>query len=295
MIFWKQFRGENFRELSGRYEERELKDSGLYRQILDAGYELEILGLLKQIVYQDMDTYFDVSTASGVLYFQMLDFLLNSEKPVFGMIHILNETHEPYISPEAGLENTTFEFSDSYESAANRIAVSAEYMDEVIDFYDSLLGEKVINIYMSDHGKWEDIDRRRYKDEAMHTILGVTNTGICGKVERLFCYRDFDKLVSWTLEMAKPEEMFFNDIPIYSERFKAAIKARTDDMEEICAGYNGLNTRTDKYLCLENGKEYYWLKEEGETENYIHDRKYEARIKQLRSRCIELRDAMLEH
>lgn len=293
MIFWKQFRGENAAGTPGGYDKRNLKDSELYNRIQDAGYELEIFGFLKQIIDKDADTCFAMPTASGALYFQMLNVLLNSEKPVFSMVHILNETHEPYMSPEAGLENTSFEFSDSYESAAKRITISASYMDEVIDFYDSLLGEQVINIYMSDHGKWEDIDRRRYKDEAMHTILGITNIGVHGTVERLFSYRDFYKLAGWVLEMAGPEEMFFNDIPVYSKHLKIGIMERTGDTEEICAGYSGVNTRTDKYVCLDNEKEYYLLKKDGETENHMDDRKYADRINRLRMRYLKLRNAML--
>lgn len=293
MIFWKQFREENAAGTPGGYDKRNLKDSGLYNRIQDAGYELEIFGYLKQILDKDADNCFAATTASGVLYFQMLNALLNSEKPVFSMVHILNETHEPYMSPEAGVENTSFEFSDSYESAAERITISAAYMDELIDFYDSLLGEQVINIYMSDHGKWEDIDRRRYKDEAMHTILGITNIGVRGTVERLFPYRDFDKLVGWVLEMAGPEEMFFDDLPIYTKHLRIGIMERKGDTEEICTGYIGINTRTDKYICLDNEKEYYLLKKDGETENHMDDRKYVERISRLRMRCLQLRDAML--
>lgn len=294
MIFWKEFRKEG--NGGGRYEERELKDSELYQGILSEGYGFEVCGYLNQILYKDYSQDCNKeNVASGMHYFRMMNRILNSEKPVVGIVHILNETHEPYMSPEADGENRAFEFYDSYGSAQKKIELSAQYIDDVIDFYDRLLGKNVINIYMSDHGKWEDIDRRRFKDEAMHTLLGITNIGVCGKVKRLFCYQDFSKLMRWVLQMAKPEEMFFNDIPIYSEGFKTVIRERTKAYEEICAGYCGLNFADEKYVCLENGTEYYYKKSDGESRNYIADEECRERVEYLRFRCRECKKSVLEN
>lgn len=292
MMFWKEFRKE--RNSVQKYEEKEMKESELYQKIVTEGYHFEICGYLNQILFKDYSQdYNKENVASGVHYFRMLNYILNSEKPVFGIVHVLNEAHEPYMSPEAGWENRAFEFYDSYKLAQEKIELSARYIDDVMDFYDSLFGDGMINIYMSDHGKWEDIDRRRFKDEAMHTLLGVTNAGICGKMERLFCYHDFDKLVQWTLEAAKPEEMFFNDIPIYSEGFKTVIRERAEEYEEICAGYSGLNFVDEKYVCLDNGNEYYYKKSDGESRNYIDDEEYRERVKYLRSRCAGYKKTVL--
>ncbi len=293
MIFWKEFRkGGN---AARRYEEKNIEDSELYKKITSAGYSFKVCGYLEQILYKDYSQDFNKeNVASGVHYFRMLNSILNSEKPVVGMIHILNETHEPYMSPEADWENRTFEFYDSYSSAQKKIEMSARYIDEVMDFYDKLLGDGMIHIYMSDHGKWEDIDRRRFKDEAMHTLFGITNAGVCGEVKRLFSYQNFDKLMDWILETAKPEEMFFNDIPIYSEGFKTVIRERAVEHEEICAGYCGLNFAEEKYVCLESGMEYYYKKADGESHNYITDDKCRDRVEYLRARCSELKKTILE-
>ena len=286
MIFWKEFR--KGRSVSRSYEEKEMEESELYKKIISEGYHFEICGYLNQILFKDYSQdYNRENVVSGMHYFRMLNYILNSEKPVFGIVHVLNEAHEPYMSPEVDWENRAFEFYDSYKSAQEKIVLSARYIDDVMDFYDSLFGDGMINICMSDHGKWEDIDRRRFKDEAMHTLLGVTNAGICGKMERLFCYHDFDKLVQWVMEAAKPEEMFFNDIPIYSEGFKTVIRERAEEYEEICEGYCGLNFANEKYVCLENGTEYYYKKSVGESQNFIDDEECRERVKYLRSRCVE--------
>lgn len=291
MIFWKEFRKD--RNVFRGYEEKKMEDSELYQKIVSEGYHFEICGYLNQILFKDYSRdYNKENVVSGMHYFRMLNCILNSEKPVFGIVHVLNEAHEPYMSPEADWENRAFEFYDSYRSAQEKIVLSARYADDVMDFYDGLFGDGMISIYMSDHGKWEDIDRRRFKDEAMHTLLGVTNTGICGKVERLFCYHDFDKMVRWVLEAAKPDEMFFNDIPIYSEGFKTVIRERAEEHEEICAGYCGLNFADEKYVCLENGREYYYRKSDGESRNYIEDEEYRERVEYLRSRCDECKKSV---
>ena len=89
------------------------------------------------------------------------------------------------------------------------------------------------------------------------------------------------------MEAAKPEEMFFNDIPIYSEGFKTVIRERAEEYEEICEGYCGLNFANEKYVCLENGTEYYYKKSVGESQNFIDDEECRERVKYLRSRCVE--------
>lgn len=297
MIFWKEFRGiadENFRNRNGEYEEKTLEDSGLYKKIRQADYDFQVCGYVKQILEQEAvgTEMCEFSVATTVHYFQMANKLLNTTKPIFGIVHILNETHEPYISPEAGLENKSFEFQAPYEESEDKIQISATYADEMMDFYAKLLGDKMIGIYMSDHGKWEDIDRRRYKDMAMRTILGITNIGMKGQVERVFSYQYFLELVDWVLKMAKPETMFFNDLPIYSEGFKAAIRERTEDVMEIYSGYKGVNTSIDKYVQLDNGEEYYFLKSEHEKSNHIHNMKYRERVDTLREQCQKLEEKL---
>lgn len=292
MIFYKEFWKRE--SVVGKCEDRVIEDSALYQNIESEEYKFEIFGNLKQVLYNDYSQEYNAeNVVTTIHYFRLLNFILNSESPIVGMIHISCETHEPYMSPEVDWENRAFEYYDSYISAQKKIVASALYIDEVMGFYDDLYGSGTINIYMSDHGKWEDVDRRRFKDEAMHTLLGVTNAGICGSVNRLFSYQDFDKLIKWVLEMAKSEEMFFNDVPIYSEGLKAVINERVQENEEICAGYCGLNSPDDKYVCLDNGTEYYYKKTYGESQNNIDDKDYKERVEYLRHRCNELKKAFL--
>ncbi len=300
MIFWQEFRGitdENSQSVDCKYKEKRLEDSQLYQNIKCSDYDFQVCGYVKQILEKESvgTEMCEFSVASTVHYFQMLNKLLNASKPIFGIIHILNETHEPYVSPESGLDNKSFEFQSAYGESKEKIQISAAYADEIMDFYTKLMGDNIVGIYMSDHGKWEDIDRRRYQDIAMHTILGITNLGIKGRVERIVSYQHFGDIVEWVLKMATPEEMFFNDLPIYSEGFKAAIRERTEDVMEIYSGYKGVNTSRDKYVQLDNGEEYYFLKSENEKNNHIHDMAYEERINELREKCHRLEEKLYKN
>ena len=102
---------------------------------------------------------------------------------------------------------------------------------------------------MSDHGKWEDIDLRRYSDFAMHTFLSITNLGMKGKVSRVFSYEYFPELISHVICCASEErqEHFFGDMELRSSGFKAVINDRVretfqDDKDikeaysDICSG-----------------------------------------------------------
>lgn len=231
--------------------------------------------------------------ASSFHYWRFLRDLLLSEKPVLGIVHIFGETHEPYSSPESVVKNYSYEFYRSYNASKEKIRRSAAYADRVIQFYTELFGAKTVNLYMSDHGKWEDIDRRRYKDESMHTFLGITNLGIRGEVERMFSYQHFDLLIDWLLKMASQEEMFFCDLPIYSEGFKRAIMERGEENTEIVQGYTGVRTDLDKYVRLDSGQEYYFIQPD-ETHNRIQDPQHQKRIRYLKLRHETLKEKVIQ-
>ncbi len=190
------------------------------------------------------------------------------------------------------MKNMSYGFHKSYKTESEKIERSAAYADCVIDLYTKLLSVHTVNIYMSDHGKWEDTDRRRYKDNSMHTILGITNLGIRGEVERVFSYEHFDVLTDWVLKMAAPQEMFFCDYPIYSSGFRGAIMERGAGGTDICEGYSGVKTDIDQYICLDSGQEYYFTHCDGEH-NHIEKTEYLSRIQYLRMRHKEMKERII--
>ncbi len=231
----------------------------------------------------------------------MINQLINCDKPVFGIVASLVETHEPWMSPKCDIEDLSFSFEGNYSMIEDKVRISAEYYDKVIAFFDDIFTDATINIYMSDHGKWEDIALRRYSDFAMHSILSVTNIGIVGKVSKLFSYKYFSDLILQVVACAdrNRQEHIFGDTAIQSPNLRASIRNRiketcNDDKiieeiySDICNGYLGIKTDLDTYINIENGKEIYLLAKDDKKINRINEPQYEDRIHVLKKRLEEM-------
>ena len=286
-IFWQEFRKIGL-AAKGEYTPKDLNDSYLFNLIKDYGYEFESFGYIKKCLdpeYQYCEEA-EISTASCMLYLRLLNRVLKSNKPFFGIVHNYLETHKPYSCPWENIPGGAYVFANSYKELEEKINVSANYSDQTIDFYSDIMGDQSIGIYMSDHGKWGFIENRRYKDESMHVFLGIENMGIKAEVTRLFSLLDFNKLVEWILKSNEilQEEMIFGDIELYSESVRGIVERNQGDTEDICSGFIGVNTVTDKYCILDSGKEYYFLKEDKESFNHIANEKYRSRIEYLKNK-----------
>ncbi|MCM1425820.1 MAG: hypothetical protein NC118_04380 [Eubacterium sp.] len=173
----------NVRDIVRKIKQEGVLDSQLVSSIYKNGYEFIMGGsIVDDCLPEYKSEYTQRMTASTASYWDMLNRMLHSEKPVFGMISSTIETHEPWMSPKCDVGNPSFEFAGNYNIVEDKIKESAHYFDSVIAFFNDILTNNTINIYMSDHGKWEDISLRRYGDFAMHSILSITNMGITGKV-----------------------------------------------------------------------------------------------------------------
>lgn len=277
--------------------ERGLESSEIYQNILNNGYDFVMMGYMSEkCMPEKRNEYTQFMVASSVYYWNMLNHIIHTQKPVFGVIGCLSETHEPWMSPRTEPYNPSFEFNGRYSMSENKMQKSAQYFDKVVSFFSELFCPKTINIYMSDHGKWEDINLRRYSDYAMHTILGITNIGIMGKVTRIFSYRYFAEMIRWVMQCAHEEtsEHIFGDMEIRSTGFKSVIRNSIESFytneqdvaqiySDICCGYEGIKTARDTYIHLNNGNEIYYLNED-ERINRIDESKYGSRINSLRKK-----------
>lgn len=296
----------NTTNVSAIFLKGNITDSKLYNEILNNGYAFFLTGLIKLVCMPSKEKEFiPLMTASSVHYWNMINHIINSDKPVFGIIHSMAETHEPWMAPKCDEANPSFEFFGSYDMSKDKIKTAASYYDNVIDFFTNILTGNTINIYMSDHGKWEDINLRRYEDHALHTVLGITNMGIKGNVSRIFSYKYLFELICWIMKNATPNarKHFFGDMDIRSESFKAGIKNRvfnernnkTADctneetiFSDINSGFLGIKTDSDTYICLNNGREIYYLNSDIEKINRIMEVKYSSRIELLREKINQL-------
>lgn len=290
-IFWKEFRRIGS-AAKGKYMPKNLEESSLFKLIEKYGYEFEAFGYARKCLDVEFKYCEDaeLSTASSVWYLRMLNKILKTDKPCFGIVHVFLETHLPYACPWENITGGGYVFASNYKDLEKKIDISAQYADQVIDFYSDIVGKQAIGIYMSDHGKWGFTERRRYKDECMHIFLSIVNMGIKAEVSRVFSLLYFDHLVEWILKTndVLKEEMIFGDVELYSEGVRGFVKRKQGDTEDICAGFSGVNTAIDKYCILDNGKEYYLLKEDHEAINHIDNEKYSKRIEYLKDRLNDL-------
>lgn len=283
------------------FKNKGLEVSKLAKDIRNSGYEVLAAGdLVEDLMPRNKSEYTEWIAASSVYYWDMINQLINCDKPVFGVVTSLVETHEPWMSPKCDIEDPCFAFEGNYSMIGDKVKIAAEYYDKVIAFYDDLFTDATINIYMSDHGKWEDISLRRYSDSAMHSILSVTNMGMAGRVSRVFSYKYFSDLILQVVGCAdrSKQEHIFGDTAIQSPNFRASIKNRiketyNDDTiieemySDICSGYVGIKTDLDTYIKLESGKEIYLLAKDDKKINRINETQYENRICVLRNRIAE--------
>ena len=290
-IFWKEFRKMGS-SAKGRYIPKDIENSNLFNLIREHGYEFEAFGYARKcldVEYQYCENA-ELSTASCTWYLRTLNRILKSDKPCFCLAHIFLETHPPYTCPWENIKGGGTVFVNDYKDLEKKINISAQYADQIIDFYSDIMGKQSIGIYMSDHGKWGFIEKRRYKDECIHILLSIVNMGVKAEISRIFSLLNFDHLVEWifkTNDVLK-EEMIFGDVELYSEDVRGFAERKQGDTEDICAGFSGVNTAIDKYCILDNGKEYYLLKEDHEAINHIDNEKYSKRIEYLKDRLNDL-------
>lgn len=278
-IFFQEF------HTSDSLETKYLEETTIYEAITSLNYDFCIFGHINTILRSNNPKLqpLDNHTASSFLYLKMLQAMISADKPGFYLVHTLIETHTPFSSPWENFPMERNVFWHTYKELYPKISASASYADHVTEFYSELLGEGTIGLYMSDHGKYQFHTERRYKDRPMHIFIGITNLNIKAEISRLFPIKDFEKLIQFILYMNDNRvEMLMGDRGIYSEKLRINIQTKGGDVQDLLAGYTGVKTLTDKYVLMDNGTEYYFLKEEGETKNYINNMEHKERIDYLR-------------
>lgn len=287
MVFWNEYR-----KGKAYGDKKEFNSSGIYKLLKNNGYQFKSYGHITNLlnIGNSFGERMDISAIITISYLKMLQDILDADKPCVMLVHTFIETHPPFSSPIYDMQLEHNFFWHSYQELLPKIRNSTKYADEIIEFYTDLLGKETVNIFMSDHGKWQFCETRRWKEESTHIFLGVTNMGIQATVTRLFSLYDFDKLISFILNSFEywREEVLIEDEPVYSEVLRQNISNRAkDDFEDICSGYTGIVTEMDKYILQENGKEYYFIKSEGESINRLNEITFKERIEYLKRKVCD--------
>lgn len=192
----------------------------------------------------------DLWAPASVIFWNLLCCLAESQKPVFLVAHEVGQTHAPFWTNNIGNSLELW----SNEQIKTRRRNACEEVNEQLSFYMSFLGEKIIKIYMSDHGvdePWEQI----------HTLFAVkAKTLGSGVVSGMFSYRDFDKLAIQLMDDRwEPTEFVspyvqVGTLPLYNS---SLIKERIGDKSIRMAdlGYVGIVDKHFFYLRYHNGRE----------------------------------------
>lgn len=196
--------------------------------------------------------------------------LLDSDNPVFFIVHFWTETHPPMNSPMLKERLSDLELSlDSYQ-----VKTSYLYMDNCLEMYNKVLGKKT-QIYLSDHGDHLDVGDLFWTDRKLHTYCFVIGEKIEQKTfDGMFLYLDFHKLLSHLIEPDKHsiEDIFsdivtFQDVDIYGSDL---IKWLTEhDQLNKVFSYRGARNAKYKYVINSLGKEWFYSYEKDGTEKKI--------------------------
>lgn len=192
----------------------------------------------------------------------------NTEEAFFCVLHELMQTHMPFVS--MGLTGETYicydqprpGYQPSGECCDSQVLESREYVDRQLEFYGGLLPEKMLKIYMSDHGH---TFFGRY-----HCILKVQQEGLKPQTcDDLISWYDADKLILGLID-GKPVDkleiqndyVIIQDTEYYGRDFIAENLNNRKISRLILDsyGFQGVVTKEDLFIRYNAGEELYQKK-----------------------------------
>ncbi len=233
--------------------------------------------------------------SSCIRCIDLLQKLLDTDKPVCILLHALEETHNPYLSGELDCardyEWSTFE-GVSEEIAMEQRKKSAKYWDKQLEFYMGFMPDGCVKIFMSDHGA-------RYNFQPLYKR---TNYSYCifyywYRCTSMFSIYDFNKVIGCILSKSYNEDEIFSDYILMQgvNIFNSVIISYylENDAEESSYGFRAIRTENELYVKLSSGKIYYYLLPDEEKNCIVHADK--ERIKWLDGLVGDRFDGLGEH
>lgn len=275
---------------TNQYPKISYDNSEFIKSVKDSGYNFVYIGDESD---GDLFEGVDIITkytygSSNVRALELLQKLIDDDRPLFILIHALVETHNPYLS--ADLVNPIwYEWpyfqGDSQENVDNQADISLKYWDRQLEYYMSYLGENAIKIFMSDHGKRFGT-LPIYHDATSHVFCFVTGKDIPNtRFNKLFSLYDFEKLVKAILNEDYNQESMCSDMIFLQE---TAIFNNTTinyyiekDCIEASMAFRGVRTENELFVRISNGTEHYYI-DGDELNDKVFEKKYESRIDYLR-------------
>ncbi len=243
-------------------------NSNMVKEIEDSGYKFIYIGdegdsklFEKEYV---VTNYTYSSSCFGCI--SLLQKLLNTEEPVFVILHVSEETHNPYMSGELD-DAKYYEWprfgGDPEEKALEQRKKSVRYWDKQLEFYMDFISDRSIRIFMSDHGARYNF-QPIYKEPTTHIIFFITGAGVSDiRCSKLFSLYNFHKVAKCVINNNYNEEEIFSDYVLIQETSifnKTAIQYYFENNAIECSyGFRAVRTKEELYVKLSSGKKYYYL------------------------------------
>lgn len=219
--------------------------------------------------------------------------MLLSEKPMCVIIHNIAETHGPFWGCGTGTLLDINQNKKYPDKCLEQLEESRTYLDGQLEWYQSLYGDAVVNIMMSDHGKTPVESMGTWlghkSDDMVHICMMVYGNGIASRqVKQLFQVNDIIKLLHYIIEpeQYKLEDAYRDGIHIqaldtYDAHLVSVLLAGTD--RSLCnwVQYRGIRTEQELYIRDVIGRELY-VRYPDTEENLIDSSEFQDRIAQLR-------------
>ena len=235
----------------------------------------------------------DYKISTTEIYWHCLNYVLNSTKPVFILAHSVLETHPPICCPELQVYNRNWAlYRDRFTETTRKKLdlneeICANYLDRITRFFSEILNSNAVKIYMSDHGFPYYKESRRWTKDSTHIHFLVTGSlieeDVCQELVSLY---SFDKLIKYILNPSKcnrdeiiSQYIKMRSVSIYNKELCAQLKEIGN--EEYTISFRGIQSKEDRFILLENGKEIYNVFPDDYT-NHIDNTKYKERIQVLR-------------
>lgn len=266
------------------------KDNSDVLRVLDEhGYDFKYIGNYFNGHYFESKNVITRGTycSSNYHMIALLQELLENQNPVFALVHICTETHNPYLSGE--LKHAKWyewpEFSgDTEEMALQQMEESLIYWDRQLNYYTEFLHDGCVQIYMSDHGKRYNY-QPVYKEPTMHIVFFVIGKNVpVRRISKMFSIFDLNKLISSILEEDYEEKKIFSDYVMMQETdifTKSVVNyyVQNNAIEAGC-GFRAVRTETELYVKLSVGINLYYLLPDENTNQYDNPN-YKKRIAEL--------------
>lgn len=261
-------------------------NSSLLKVIEKSGYDFTYIGDNEDAnLFRDEDKIPNYTWGTSMIRcLELLQKLLDSQRPVFVILHELVETHSPYLSGELDHARMIAWPDVAEEVRAAQIKQSALFWDHQWEWYNAFLNDSIVKIYMSDHGKRHGT-LPLYKDLTSHVLTFVKGPGVpVKKLRKTFTLYNFDKLADAVLHSIYEEDAFCTDYIELQEAATfndAAVKFYVEShAEDSAKPYRAIRTATELYAKLSTGEQFYYLLPDEDTD-HSSEPEYAERIQEL--------------